>query len=60
VAQALPVAVVYGAPMYAREGEVPSEFMARIKAEIERMLAEHGPRVLGAENPYDSPEGDKK
>ena len=53
--------MVYGAPMYAREGEVPAEFMARIKAEIERMLAEHGPRVLGAENPYPySPEGEKK
>lgn len=57
----LPVAVVYGAPMYAREGEVPAEFMARIKAEIERMLAEYGPRVLGDDNPYPySPEGEKK
>lgn len=45
----LPVAVVYGAPMYAREGEPAAAFMARIKAEIERMLAEHGPRILGAE-----------
>ena len=45
----LKVGVVYGAPMYARDGEVASAFMTRIKAEIERMLAEHGPRILGAD-----------
>jgi len=52
----LKVGVVYGAPMYVREGEVPNEFMARIKAEIERMLAEYGPRILGSDQPEPSPE----
>lgn len=53
----LPVGVVYGEPMYARDGEVPAEFMARIKAEIERMLAEHGPRILGSDSPTAPEEG---
>ncbi len=45
----LRVGVVYGEPMYARKGEVPAEFMARIKTEIERMLAEYSPKILGAD-----------
>lgn len=61
----LKVGVIYGSPMNAREGEVPAEFMARIKAEIESMLAEHSPRILGSdyltEPPFserpDKPEG---
>jgi 1-acyl-sn-glycerol-3-phosphate acyltransferase len=52
----LPVGVVYGAPMLARPGEVPNEFMGRIKAEIERMIAEHGPRILGSDPTDPSPE----
>src|SRR5690606_2780910 len=52
----LPVGVVFGAPMTPRDGENPPEFMARIKAEIERLSAEHPPRIRG---PTDSPEGEK-
>jgi 1-acyl-sn-glycerol-3-phosphate acyltransferase len=55
----LPVGVVYGDPMYARDGEVPNEFMARIKAEIEQMLAEHGPRILGSDSSPAPEEGRK-
>jgi 1-acyl-sn-glycerol-3-phosphate acyltransferase len=43
----LPVGVVFGAPMFARENEPAAEFMARVKAEIERLLAEHSERILG-------------
>ncbi len=50
----LKVGVIYGAPMFAREGEVPNAFMARIKAEIERMLAEHSPRILGSDSVTDT------
>jgi 1-acyl-sn-glycerol-3-phosphate acyltransferase len=42
----LPVGVVYGEPMMARPGETAAEFMARVKAEIEGLIAEHGPRIL--------------
>ncbi len=52
----LPVGVVFGAPMYARENEPAAEFMARVKAEIERFLAEHSDRILGSETP---PEGER-
>lgn len=45
----LPVGVIYGEPMYARDGEVAKEFMARVKAAIEAMIAEHGPRILGSD-----------
>ena len=51
----LKVGVVYGDPMYAREGEVATEFMARIKAEIERMLAQHSPDILGEDYVPQSP-----
>lgn len=46
-----PVAVVFGDPMYAEEGEAPVAFMARVKAEIERLLAEHTPATLGTSDP---------
>lgn len=44
----LPVGVVFGEPMYAEPGEAPPAFMQRVKAEIERLLAEHSPRILGS------------
>jgi 1-acyl-sn-glycerol-3-phosphate acyltransferase len=50
----LAVGVVYAEPMYARDGEVPNAFMARVKAQIESMIAEHGPRILGSD--YRAPE----
>ena len=54
----LPVGVVYGEPMYSRDGEVPTAFMARVKAQIEAMIAEHGPRILGSDyRAPDAPEG---
>lgn len=52
----LPVGVVFGAPMRAKDGEKAKEFMGRIRGEIERLLAEHSPRILGD----DRPEGDTK
>jgi 1-acyl-sn-glycerol-3-phosphate acyltransferase len=52
----LPVGVVYGEPMYARAGEVPSEFMARVKAQIVAMIDEHGPRILGTDFVSPNPE----
>lgn len=52
----LPVAVVFGKPMRGKNGESAPEFMTRIRAEIERLLAEHSPRILGD----DRPEGDTK
>jgi 1-acyl-sn-glycerol-3-phosphate acyltransferase len=55
----LPVGVVYGDPMFARPGEVPNDFMARIKAEIESLLAEHSPRILGSDAPPTPEEGPK-
>lgn len=56
----LAVGVVYGEPMFAREGEVPNDFMARIKAEIERLLAEHSPRILGSDSSPAPEEGRKR
>jgi 1-acyl-sn-glycerol-3-phosphate acyltransferase len=50
----LAVGVVYGEPMYARDGEVPTAFMARVKEQIVAMIAEHGPRILGSD--YRAPE----
>ena len=52
----LPVGVVFGAPMRAKDGEKAKDFMGRIRGEIERLLAEHSPRILGD----DRPEGDTK
>jgi hypothetical protein len=45
--------------MYARKGEVPAEFMARIKNEIERMLAEYSPKILGADGTTNTDEEGK-
>jgi 1-acyl-sn-glycerol-3-phosphate acyltransferase len=52
----LGVGVVFGAPMFAREGEAPTKFMGRIKAEIERLVAEHSARIIGPET---LPEGER-
>lgn len=56
----LKVGVVYGTPMTARDGEVPTEFMGRVKAEIERLLAEHSPRILGHDFTPTNPEEGKR
>jgi 1-acyl-sn-glycerol-3-phosphate acyltransferase len=53
----LPVGVIYGEPMYARDGEVPGEFMARVKSTIIGMIDEHGPRILGSD--FVSPNSDE-
>lgn len=53
----LSVGVVFGAPMHSREGEPSREYMARVKTEIERMLAEYSPRILGTE-PDERRQGD--
>lgn len=55
----LKVGVVYGEPMLARDGEVASDFMARVKSEIERLLAEHSPRILGHDFTPENPEEGK-
>lgn len=46
----LPVGVVYGDPMHAQPGESAAEFTARVKAVIESLIAEHGPRILASKN----------
>lgn len=43
----LPVGVVFGAPMTARDGETATEFTARVRAEIVRLHDAHAPRILG-------------
>ncbi|HWU57378.1 MAG TPA: lysophospholipid acyltransferase family protein [Microbacteriaceae bacterium] len=43
----LPVGVVFGDPMYAKDGEHPIAFTARIKAEIVRLRETHTPLILG-------------
>lgn len=53
----LRVGIVYGEPMYARDGEVPRGFMDRIKDQIEGMLAEHSPRILGSDRTPSPEEG---
>ena len=46
----LPVGVIFGEPMTAREGEAATAFMARIKDAIEGLIAEHGPRILASKS----------
>jgi len=46
----LPVGVVIGTPMTAEPDESAVDFMARSKAAIEAMIAEHGPRILASES----------
>jgi 1-acyl-sn-glycerol-3-phosphate acyltransferase len=43
----LPVGVVFGKPMLAREGENPVEFTERVKREIIRLREEFTPSILG-------------
>ncbi|CAN5169482.1 hypothetical protein BH11ACT3_BH11ACT3_01390 [soil metagenome] len=52
----LPVAVVFGKPMTANEGENPTEFMLRVRAEVARLFDTHRARIL---DPKPS-KGDKK
>ena len=39
--------VVFGAPMTAAPDENPTEFMARVRAQVIAMHDEHSPRILG-------------
>ena len=41
-----PVGIVFGAPMLARDGENPSEFIARVRTAIVGLLDEHSARIL--------------
>lgn len=43
----LPVAVVFGAPMRAEEGETPQQFSARIREQVIALHSEHAPHILG-------------
>ena len=43
----MPVAVVFGSPMTAAADENPTEFMARVRAQVIAMHDEHRPRILG-------------
>lgn len=60
----LPVGVVFGSPMVARDGETAADFTARVRAEIVRLHDAYAPRILGPspealppeQNP--SPEGE--
>jgi 1-acyl-sn-glycerol-3-phosphate acyltransferase len=54
------VAVVFGSPMNAIDGENPTEFMARVKTQIASMYDEHAPRILSTKSlgPKKSPEGE--
>jgi 1-acyl-sn-glycerol-3-phosphate acyltransferase len=51
----LPVGVVFGEPMRARDGETPTDFMERVRSEIVRLRDEHAPRIL---TPKTTSEGD--
>lgn len=42
----LPVAVVFGAPMTATPDENPTEFMARVRAQVVAMHGQHSARIL--------------
>jgi 1-acyl-sn-glycerol-3-phosphate acyltransferase len=56
----MPVAVVFGAPMRALDGENPTEFMARVRATIAAMLDEHSASILSPAPRAKKSEGDKK
>lgn len=45
----LPVALVIGEPMWALDSESPEDYMGRVRAEVQRLFAEHAPEILGAE-----------
>ena len=42
----LPVGVVFGAPMSAKPGENPTEFMTRVRAQVVAMHDQHSARIL--------------
>jgi hypothetical protein len=48
------VGVVFGAPMTAEDGENPTEFMARVKAQVVAMHDEHSRRILGTTSQKES------
>jgi 1-acyl-sn-glycerol-3-phosphate acyltransferase len=50
----LPVGVVFGSPMTANDGENPTEFMARVRAQVVAMHDEHSPRILGTTSKKES------
>jgi 1-acyl-sn-glycerol-3-phosphate acyltransferase len=41
-----PVGVVYGDPVFARAGETPSDYMRRVRGEVQRLHDEHAHAVL--------------
>ncbi|GAA2754543.1 lysophospholipid acyltransferase family protein [Amnibacterium kyonggiense] len=41
-----PVAVVFGDPVFAQTGETPTEYMRRVRGEVQRLHDEHAPAVL--------------
>ena len=41
-----PVAVVYGEPVFAKAGESPTEYMRRVRGEVQRLHDEHAHAVL--------------
>ncbi|HEX7834543.1 MAG TPA: lysophospholipid acyltransferase family protein [Pseudolysinimonas sp.] len=43
----LPVGVVFGAPMLAQPDENPTQFMARVRAQVVAMHEQHTPHILG-------------
>jgi hypothetical protein len=51
--------VVFGAPMRAKPGENPTEFIARVRTAILSLLDEHSARILDRQSPEHS-DGKKK
>jgi 1-acyl-sn-glycerol-3-phosphate acyltransferase len=43
-----PVAVVYGDPLFAEAGESPSDYMRRVRGEVQRLHDEHAHAVLSS------------
>ncbi len=41
-----PVAVVYGAPVFTAKGENPTDYMRRVRTEVQRLHDEHVHAVL--------------
>ncbi len=46
-----PVAVVYGEPVFAEAGESPSDYMRRVRGEVQRLHDEHAHAVLSRGRP---------
>lgn len=47
----LPVAVVYGDPVFAADGENATEYMRRVRGEVVRLYDEHAPQILNSGGP---------